>query len=175
VDARQHLSRPGLRTALPLLAIGSSVLPLAVLFTGELNHIPPPPNSASPIAASFPLEISPNPIDLGVLGDGQVARATVCVTNRGSRLLAVDRVDTSCPCLKVPPGAFQVGPGESKALAIEFDASQESGFAGTLSIEVTGHAAGSVVFRTAAKVQCEAQPRTRPQMGGDLPIGRHNR
>jgi Protein of unknown function (DUF1573) len=89
--------------------------------------------------AFCPIEISPDPVEFGVVDEGQVSNAVLSLTNRGSRELVIDRVETSCPCLTITPGRLRIAPSERKVVAVVFDPSGEPDFHGRLSIDISGY------------------------------------
>jgi Protein of unknown function (DUF1573) len=121
-------SRLLLLAAIPGLA-GIAALSLSRSGTTTSNHLPPPFDPSSSIARPFPLEISPDPVSLGVVRSGQKASATLTLVNRGLQVLAIERIETSCSCLMITPESIRIGPGESKVLMLEFDPSAEPDFA----------------------------------------------
>jgi hypothetical protein len=85
-----------------------------------------------------------------VVGAGQKAKANLSVTNHGQEPVAVDRIETGCPCLTVTPSSIRLMPDETGAVAVEFDPSSEPDFRGGLAVDITGYADAGVVFRTKA-------------------------
>ena len=112
--------------------------------------IPPPPsNLTRPGSGFFPLEINPNPVDLGTLAPGRSAQTTITLHNPCPLMVSVDRIETSCQCLRVGPAPARLMPGERAVLAARIDLSSETEFRGGLSITVAGIAAsGREVFQT---------------------------
>ena len=114
------------------------------------------PSSAKPLkngGAAYPLTIGPDPISLGKLGYGQLAKATASVRNRGPEPVTVVRIETSCPCLRAVLEPTTVGPREAGRMSLSFDPRGEHDFRGDLSIEVVGYKGGSeVAFRACARV-----------------------
>jgi Protein of unknown function (DUF1573) len=101
----------------------------------------------------FSLEISPDRIELGVVNNGQVSKAALKLTNRGSRVLLIDRLETGCPCLLITPEQLRIGPSESEVVAVTFDPSGEPDFHGRLSIDISGYSTGKLAFRTVGQVE----------------------
>ena len=91
------------------------------------------------MSSTFPLEINPDPTEMGVLKPGQQAELKIVLRNPGREPIAIRRIETSCPCVQVAPVMFRVGPGEVKSLAVRFDPSDEPDFRGELSVIVTGY------------------------------------
>jgi len=95
-------------------------------------------------------------VSLGILLPGQSADAKFVLRNLGPQTVTVERVKTSCPCLRVEPASFKVGSGEFAELVVGFDPSHDPDFRGGLSIEVAGlSTTGEVEFR--ARVDLEVQ------------------
>ena len=121
----------------------------------------PPPRRVirgAAITQPFLLEISPSQIYFGVLRPGQSARAVMAERNPSSNPLAIDRIETSCPCVKVSPTRVELGPGETKHLTLTFDPSAEPGFRGGLSVDVAGFGYDEIVlFRSRVNVEVSSQ------------------
>ncbi|MFI5460894.1 MAG: DUF1573 domain-containing protein [Isosphaerales bacterium] len=134
----------------------------------DIKSYPPPLNPAGSDARQFPLEISPNPVSLGVLTAGRSVRSTVTLRNRGRQPVTVNRIEASCPCLRIHPNAFEIGAGEADALTFEFDHSAERDFQGDLAINVVGYdGVGNAAFRT--RVDLHIQAETRKEEGARRP------
>ncbi len=109
------------------------------------STLPPPTITQARVDVSrlmfstIPLEINPDPTELGVLKSSQQAESQVVLRNPGRGPIVIGRIETSCPCVRVAPGMFPVGPGEAKSLAVRFDPSDEPDFRGELSVIVTGY------------------------------------
>ncbi len=153
---RSHSNRLLVWVTLPP-AFVLAVSALSILGSSTPNHTPPPSNLASSAGKPFLLEISPDPVSLGVVSSGQKARASLTLLNRGPQPVTVERIDTGCPCLRTKPEWIRIAPGEAKVLAVEFDPSAEPDFRGGLSIVVTGWAAGQVAFHTQVKLEVPAE------------------
>jgi hypothetical protein len=66
----------------------------------------------------------------------------------------IERIEASCPCVKVSPTQIVLGPGETKSLMITFDPSIEAGFRGRLSVDLTGLGeSGRLCFRTRVELE----------------------
>ncbi|MFI5457736.1 MAG: DUF1573 domain-containing protein [Isosphaerales bacterium] len=133
--------------------------------------IPPPSlNLANSARRLFPLEISPSPISFGVLDAGKSGERLVPLRNPQSEPVYLERIETSCPCIKVMSAPIQIGPGETKNLIVRFDPSAEPNFRGGLSVEIAGFGKGErVVFRS--KVNLEVRSALTERTGletGDL-------
>ena len=132
---------------------------LLILRSSTPNHIPPLSNSASSADRPFPLEISPDPVSLGILLPGQSTGAKVVLRNSGPQTVTVARIETSCPCLKIEPVSFKIGSGELVNLAIGFDPSHAPDFRGALSIKVTGFSiTGEVNFLARVDLKVQERP-----------------
>ncbi|MGC8641837.1 MAG: DUF1573 domain-containing protein [Isosphaeraceae bacterium] len=115
----------------------------------DLSSANPPRNEGG----AYPLTIGPDPISLGKLGYGQLAKATASVRNRGPEPVTVVRIETSCPCLRAVLEPTTVGPREAGRMSLSFDPRGEHDFRGDLSIEVVGYKGGrEVAFRACARV-----------------------
>jgi len=78
----------------------------------------------------------------------------VSLRNPQSEPVYLERIDTSCSCVKVTPASIQIGSGEMKNLLVRFDSSAEPNFRGGLSVEITGFGKGErVVFRSQVNLE----------------------
>jgi hypothetical protein len=78
--------------------------------------------------------------------------------NPGPRPVSVERIETSCPCIRVEPARFKVGPGEFAELVARFDPSHDPDFRGGLSIEVVGRSSRDfVLFRARVNLDIRVQ------------------
>lgn len=137
-----------------------------VAVTAILSLSKPPPafytkepgRSANP---SPPLEISPDPVWLGMITAGQSARSVATLRNPGRDPVRVDRIETSCPCLRPSPNALEIGAGESASLTFDCDLSDEPDFLGRLAINVEAYDhLDRVVFRTRVNLEVRRGART---------------
>jgi len=138
------------------LPAGAVVIVTALAIVVPSPNLTPPVNSATSETHRFPLEISPDPVDLGVLPPRESAQATISLRNRGPHPLRVQRIETSGPCLTTTPGPIWIGRGECKVLAVEFDPSEEPDFRGRLAIDVTGYDGDVVAFHTLVELEVRA-------------------
>ena len=147
-----------------LAAVPATIAALGAMFSllgsGFWLLLPPSPIAqakvdASPVMSStIPLEIKPDPSELGVLKRGQQAESQIEVRNPGPSPFAIGHIETSCPCVRFAPGMFQVGPGEVKRLAVRFDPSDEPDFRGGLSVVVRGYDdVGQTAFETRVNLE----------------------
>ena len=90
---------------------------------------------------------------------GQKARAVLTLVNHGSQAVAIERIETSCPCMTITPASILIEVGEKKLLTVEFDSSTELDFHGGLSIEVTGYASVGIAFHALANLEIRAESR----------------
>jgi len=119
-----------------------------------VTSTPPPPKSAFSPNRHFPLETTPDPVDLGILSRGRSAVAKITLRNSSEQPAIVQRIQTSCPCLHVERQSITLRPGESADLPVRFDSLDEPDFRGGLSIEVVGRGVtGGVVFATRVGVE----------------------
>ena len=135
-----------------------AVIALTILDSWTPDHTPPPLNSASSSHKHFSLEISPDPVSLGVVGSGQKVGASLILTNPGIQPVMVERLETSCPCLTIIPSSIRIGPGDMTTLAVTFDSFSEPGFRGGLSIDIIGHGPSrAILFKTHVNVEVRAE------------------
>jgi hypothetical protein len=119
-------------------------------------------NSASDAPPHFPLSVNDEPLKLEDLDAGQSARTSLAVLSSQETPVRLERIETSCPCVKVGPVPVQIDPGSTTALTVTFDASGEPDFRGKLSVNIVGYTEdGSVGFMTHLAVYM------RPKMSKD--------
>jgi hypothetical protein len=129
----------------------------SIVASSTPNHTDPPPSNIT--GRRFPLEVSPNVIDLGILRPRHSAAARLTLRNPSLRTVIVEQIQTSCPCLQAEKQSIILGPQESAALALRFDSSDDSDFRGGLSIEVVGRGVtGGIVFATRVNAVVRAEP-----------------
>lgn len=131
----------------------------AIFASSSPHHKTARPNPSRSNKQPFPIEISPDPFEIGRISPGQSARATFVFRNAGSQVMTIRRIETSCPCLVVDPTAVEVGSGESTILSARFDGSEDPGFRGRLSINVKGFdAMEKLVFSTSVNLEVKPRP-----------------
>jgi len=145
---------------------------LSILGSSTPNHTPPPSNLASSSGQLFPLEISPDPIDLGVIRAGESVRATLQLRNTRDEPLTLERIETTCPCVEVASVPLRINPGERQAMSVSFDSSSEPKFVGALRIDMTGFDKGG---RCAFKARVAVEVRRSPKGSGEGQGGRRTR
>lgn len=139
------ITGPG-RRRVASLAVLVFATPLGTLLLlssvrGFLRSPPPDDVGASRL-------IVPPKIALGTVIAGQSATTSIAIRNPGAVTCPVDRVEVSCPCVRVEPPSLAIGPQQEKALSVRFDSAAEPDFRGRLSIEIAGMAGEAVAFRT---------------------------
>jgi Protein of unknown function (DUF1573) len=161
VNTHSQFLRGNSRTA--ALALGTCAVAL-LAFGALARNIHPSPGMNSPRSvgdAFFPVEISPDPVELGVVNEGRVSKAVLSLTNRAARELVIDRLETGCPCLTITPGQLLIAPSETKVVAVEFDPSGDPDFHGRLCIDISGYSKGKRAFHTVAEVEVRNDPASR--------------
>jgi len=118
------------------------------------------PNRTQPhtglTSEQLPLETSPDPVELGVVGGVEPLERSVSVTNARSDPLTLVRVESSCPCVSASGLPVRIGLGQSAVLTIRFDPSADPGFEGALSVDLAGFLTnGEIAFRTQARLRAE--------------------
>jgi len=167
------------KVQLALLALGAVQAAVVAVITAAFHGSVAPDHTtphdslswaASP-ARQCPPEVSPSLVSLGILAPGQPAGARFLLRNPGPHTVSVERVKTSCPCLRVEAAPFIVGPGGSAELVARFDPADDPDFRGGLSIEVTGLSpAGEAEFRVQVDLEVQAEPRKDAARGAaDIP------
>lgn len=151
-DLRKNISDRSF--AYPLISTGlAAALSMAAILgcSSDRRRPPnPPPPSADPAISG--LTATPNPIDLGIVEPGQDAHAEVRVRNTGGRPCIIDRITTTCPCIRVGTMPLVLDSGEALVLDVLFDPSEEPEFRGRLQVEVNCYAGEEVVLGFSVKV-----------------------
>ena len=113
----------------PLLLIGFTLL-------GCMGPtVPPAPKSggASPISSGLPLQ---GTIELGVVKQGESARLSVWITNKGQQAIEAATLKSSCECLSIDVSPQQIEAGKRALVNAHYDGAREPDFVGSLHIEV---------------------------------------
>jgi hypothetical protein len=106
-----------------------------------------------------PVSVSPSPVTLGVLEPGQSSKATLNIKNETDAAIAVSRIETSCPCIRITPCPVQLEPQQAILTTVRFDPTEEPSFRGRLSVEYIGRAANDeVIFRGRVQVSVVETP-----------------
>ena len=75
----------------------------------------------------------------------------------------VERIETSCHCVRVEPMSLSIEPGESTTLTVSFDPSEDPDFRGGLAVEVLGKDRDDdVLFRTRVDLTVRSASATPP-------------
>jgi len=144
-----------LYASLPLV-LGVATASFAILGSSLSNDTPPPLNPTSSENRHFPLEISPDPIDLDVVHEGEGIERPLSLRNTRDDALTLERVETSCACVRVSPIPVEVGPRQTKVLSVGFNSSSDPDFEGKLSVHLTGYlSGGEIAFRTEVRLRSE--------------------
>jgi hypothetical protein len=151
--------RSSLSCACPVLFFMRTIT-LLITFSGcntpaELEQKPKPFAHAEPKISSpaSPMSIEPNPIRLGTLAPGEIGRFSVILRNPGRDLATVERVESSCPCVRLMPIPVQVEPDGSTSVVAEFDPVHEPDFRGSLAVHLEGYDEANVLqFRTTVEL-----------------------
>lgn len=95
----------------------------------------------------------PESLSLGTLHPGQSGEISFLARNLQSEPINVDRIDTSCPCMRIEPRSLNFGPAQSKLIRVSFDTSEDPNFRGSLEVDVIGRGlTGHPVFSTKIEV-----------------------
>jgi Protein of unknown function (DUF1573) len=86
----------------------------------------------------LPLAARPESADLGTLTAGQSGRSELFLFNESGGKVELERVTTSCPCVRVVGTPLSIGPGLTAKLSVAFDPSEDPDFRGSLRVEVKG-------------------------------------
>ena len=72
-------------------------------------------------------------------------------------MIAIDRIETSCPCIEFGPLPQRVDPSQSAAVTVRFRPEESLDFRGRLAIKVTGISpTGQLLFSTRVCVDLES-------------------
>jgi hypothetical protein len=135
-----------------------------VTIVGSLAALAPPsrqhiarstPSKKSP-ESHLPIEISPDSLSLGRLAPGKSATGEIVLRSRGPEMVALERIEASCPCIEVGPLPQRIDPGQSVIVTVRFHPEEDPDFRGRLSIKLTGlSSTGRVLFNTNVRVDIE--------------------
>lgn len=129
------------------------------------NRHNPPPLS--------PLNVRPDPLSFGTLEPGVSAKGTLTVRNPGAESITIERIDTSCPCVKISPVPLVVRSNGAATLTVAYDANDDPNFRGGLGINYALILTdGSIAFRgrtdlsvvdsmekpSSSRAACDAKP-----------------
>lgn len=126
------------------------MIPPAFVFVGHRRGFRS--RSVSRVDASLSeagrLHVPPR-LDIGDVAAGLRVASRLSISNPGDASIVVAKVDSSCPCLRVAPGAFVARPHSTTDVTMTYDASEAPDFRGVLALEVRGRdAGGGVLFQT---------------------------
>jgi hypothetical protein len=116
---------------------------LLVILLGSLMILTGWSIAASNTRSSVPIDsttitMSPSSLSLGTVAPGQSASSRITLRNRTGNSLSLQRIESSCPCVRITPGSVRLEPGQTASLLVLFDPTDEPDFRGMLDIEVTG-------------------------------------
>jgi hypothetical protein len=129
------------------LVVPVIVAPLAIFaFLSAAQNRPPARASLTgPVRRRFPLEISPDRVDLGSLRGGKSGRGLLRLTNKQDCTVVLERVEADCPCVRAKPVPNWIPPGGVADLLLSLDTASEPDFSGKLVIPVVGYLSGGEV------------------------------
>ena len=134
--------------------IGLGALTLSSLASSPSDQPPPLLIPAGQSCPHFPLAISPDTVELGVVHPGEPVKASLSVRNTQDEGLTVERVETSCLCIDVGRVPVRVEPHQATGLTVTFDPSEDPDFEGRLSVQVTGYLTdGKIGFQTSVNLE----------------------
>jgi hypothetical protein len=126
------------------------------------KQVPVPEDPRIAPSHRFPLAISPDPIIFGTLDGRALVQRVVLARNTQNASLVLDRIQTSCPCIRMASLPIRMEANETQDWTVSFDPSVEPEFAGRLSIEVVGYLVdGQIAFRT--HVSLDVEPAHEPR------------
>lgn len=136
---------------------GLVVFALILPQIGCSTNASPSPGASPP--RSTGLVIVPDPISIGTLKPGQVARVKATLRNPRTESVRLDRVETSCPCVSVESLPTIAANGTSE-IEVVFNPSEEPDFRGALSVELIGKDDGAKsLFETRANLEVVSESR----------------
>jgi len=94
--------------------------------------------SRNNLSSSDGLVISPKLIDFGALSPGQSSRVDLRISNSSTISRTLDRIETSCPCIRISRLPAEIPVRETRVLEVSFDPSEEPDFRGSLVIDLHG-------------------------------------
>lgn len=104
--------------------------------------------------------IVPDPISIGTLKPGQVARVKATLRNPRTESVRLDRVETSCPCVSVESLPTTIAANGASEIEVVFNPSEEPDFRGALSVELIGKDDGAKsLFETRANLEVVSESR----------------
>jgi hypothetical protein len=123
-----------------------------------------PATQANPAAASSVetnrrktlLSVSPSPVDFGVIPVGGKKEIEITIFNPGKQAVQIDKVETTCDCLKVDFAGQLVQPGKALRSRTVLDMASDPDFVGDLQIRVralTEKSQPLLSFEATAKVE----------------------
>ena len=90
-------------------------------------------------------QVSPDPIRLGSLDVGQSVEMPIHISNASDRVVAIKRVEISCPCVSIENLPDTIGIGEKIVCKVAFDPSHEPNFRGLLNVQISAYSNDSEV------------------------------
>ncbi len=94
---------------------------------------------------------------LGVVDPEEIAETWLAVQNTGTETLTLERIETSCPCIRVGDVPVLLEPGEAVQLKVSFNSADDPDFEGGLSVLVVGYLAdGRIGCQTRVEVEVSA-------------------
>ena len=132
----------------PFLDRTSSRYFIAILLLGLTGCDPSP--AACSTRAQSPIVEAPSTIALGDTEVGRILNARLEL--RCPEPLTIDRVESSCPCVRVTPTVASLEPGVIATLDVAFDPSEDPDFHGSLSVRLEGYSGRRLAFTTRAKI-----------------------
>jgi len=109
-----------------------------------------------PSEESSALILEPSEVFLGTIDPGRRITTPVTIRNRGDVRLVIDRIDTSCDCVRMTPSTVTLDAGQSAFLSVEYNPNSEPEFRGALAVSLTGLSADHVtIFNLVVHVRIE--------------------
>jgi hypothetical protein len=100
-----------------------------------------------------PLVVSPERIDMGLIGQGCASSRAFELHNRSGGEIEIASVETSCPCASVRPSRKTLSPGERLHMVLDLNMDAEPAFQGGLRVRINGLSRDrKILFSTTADV-----------------------
>ncbi len=117
----------------------------------RLRRISPPPPPRNPIQTGEAVGLIVEPagaISLGTVPPGGTTTGRLTLKNKTDIAIVIDRIEASCPCIRVASIPARVEGRSARTLAVMFDPRAEPEFRGGLAVELTGYGPDrAIIFR----------------------------
>jgi hypothetical protein len=118
--------------------LGAAVQSGCIVEKKDPLRLPDRPASELRRNIDLPVE-APQEISLGSVRAGQKRRRSFIIINRSGSSKAIERVESSCPCVEINPHRFTLETNSSAMLEVTCNTSEEPRFQGRLCVEIVGY------------------------------------